>query len=90
MSCLQRETTGLHASHAQYGLIDPTHIGGHFSVDVKHILLKQNKKLNEDMKKGGSHLGTNVGSTSTDKTGQNTIYCQGSSAVSLSNLIETF
>ena len=35
---------------------------------------------------GSSHLGTDVRSTSTDKTGQNPIYCQGSSAVSLSNL----
>ena len=40
--------------------------------------------------KGSSHLGTNVRSTSTDKTSKNPIYCQGSSAVSLSNLLESF
>ena len=47
MSGLQCKITGLHASHVQYCFIDPTHLGGHFSVDVKHIFLKQNKSLNE-------------------------------------------
>ena len=91
VSCLQRETTGLHASHTQYGLVDPPHIGGHFSVDVKHILLKKNQKLNQGYGiKGWSHLCTNVGSASTDKTGQHPVHCQGSPAVSLNNLIENF
>ena len=85
VSCLQCESTGLHASHTQYRLIDPPHKGGHFSVDVKHILLKQ-AKVEPGYGKGSSHLGTNVRSTSTDETGQNPIYCQGSSTVSLSNL----
>ena len=43
MSCLQCKITGLHSSNTHYCFIDPTHIGGHFSVDVKHILLKKNK-----------------------------------------------
>ena len=43
MSCLQCESTGLHASHTQYCFIDPPHKDGHFSVDVKHILLNQTK-----------------------------------------------
>ena len=43
MSCFQCEAAGLHASHTQYRFIDPPHKGGHFSVDVKHILLNQTK-----------------------------------------------
>ena len=51
VSCLQCKITGLHSPNTHYCLIDPTHIGGHFSVDVKHILLKKKQKLNEEMKK---------------------------------------
>ena len=38
---------------------------------------------------GTRHLGAAVGSSTTDKAGQNPIYCQGSSAVPMSNLIKT-
>ena len=37
---LQCEATCLHASHAQNSVVDPVHIGGHLSVDVKRFVLK--------------------------------------------------
>ena len=38
---LQCEATCLHASHAQNSVVDPVHVGGHLSVDIKHIVLKR-------------------------------------------------
>ena len=37
---LQCEATCLHASHAQNSFVDPVHVGGHLSVDVKRFVLK--------------------------------------------------